>query len=35
MDQWVKDPELSLPWLWLQLWWEFGHCPRNFHMLRV
>ena len=31
--QWVKDPALSLPWLWLQWQHELNPWPRNFHML--
>ena len=30
--QWVKDPALSLLWLWLQLWHGFDPWPRNFCM---
>ena len=30
--QWVKDPALSLQWLWLLLWHGFDPWPRNFHM---
>ena len=32
MAQWTKDLVLSLPWLWLQLWYRFDPWPRNFHM---
>ena len=32
MAQWVKDPALSLLWLWLELWRGFDPWPRNFHM---
>ena len=28
----VKEPVLSLLWLWLQLWHRFDPWPRNFHM---
>ena len=28
--QWVKNPVLSLLWLWLQLWHRFDLWPRNF-----
>ena len=28
----VKDPVLSLLWLWLQLWCGFNPWPRNFYM---
>ena len=33
--QWVKDLELSLLWLWLQLWSGFNSWPRNFCMPSV
>ena len=33
--QWVKEPALSLPWLWLQLWHGFDPWPRNFCMLWI
>ena len=32
MAQQVKDPALSLLWLWLQLWRWFDPWPGNFHM---
>ena len=35
MAQQVKDPALSLLWLWLQLWRRFHPWPRNFCMLQV
>ena len=28
--QQVKDPALSLLWLWSLLWWGFNPRPRNF-----
>ena len=28
----VKDPALSLPWLWSLLWQVFDPWPRNFHI---
>ena len=31
--QWVKDPALSLLWLWLLLWQGFDPWPQNVHML--
>ena len=31
--QWVKDPALSLPWLWSQLRLGFDPWPRKFCML--
>ena len=31
--QQVKDPALSLLWLWLLLWCEFDSWPRNFCMM--
>ena len=30
--QWIKDPALSLPWLWLLLWLEFNPQPGDFCM---
>ena len=33
--QQVKDPSLSLPWLGLQLWYQFDPWLGNFHMLQV
>ena len=33
MVQWVKDPALSLVWLWLLLCCEFSPWPRNFYIL--
>ena len=35
MVQWVKDPALSLLWLWLQLWRGFNSWPGNFRILQV
>ena len=35
MAQWVTDPVLSLPWLWLQLWHKFDPLPRNYCMPQV
>ena len=35
VSQRVKDPALSPPWLWLQLWHGFDGWPRNFDMLWV
>ena len=32
MAQQVKDPVLSLLWLWLQLWHRFDPWPGNFCM---
>ena len=28
--EWIKDPVLSLPWLWLQLWRRFNPWPGEF-----
>ena len=33
--QWVKDPALSLLWLWSLLWHRFDPWPRYFCMLQV
>ena len=33
--QWVKDPTLSLLWLWLLLWHRFDLWPGNFHIPRA
>jgi len=30
--QWVKNPMLSLLWLWLLLWSKFHPWPGYFHM---
>ena len=35
MAQWVKDPALSLLWLWFQLWHRFNSWPREFCILWV
>ena len=35
MTQWVKDPVLSLLWLWTLMWCGFSPWPRNLHMLWV
>ena len=35
MAQQVKDPALSLLWLWLHLWLGVDPWPGNFHMLRM
>ena len=35
MARWVKDPALSLLWLWLLLWQGFDPWSRNFHMPRA
>ena len=35
MTQWVKDPVLSLLWLWLLLWCKFHPWLRNFCMLQA
>ena len=35
MAQKVKDPVLSLMWLWLQLWHGFSPWPANYPMLQV
>ena len=35
MAQWVKDPALSLLWLWFQLWHRFDSWPREFCILWV
>ena len=35
MAQQVKDPILSLQWLWLLLWCQFDPWPGKFHMSRV
>ena len=32
MEQQVKDPALSVQWLWSLLWCRFNFCPGNFHM---
>ena len=32
--QWVKDPVLSLQWLWLLLWRRFDPWPGNCHKKR-
>ena len=34
MVPWVKDPALSLLWLWLLLWCGFHSWPRNVYMLQ-
>ena len=35
MAQQVKDPVLSLLWLWSRLWHRFDPWPKNFRMPRV
>lgn len=34
LAQQVKNPVLSLLWLWLKQWWEFKPWPENFPMLQ-
>ena len=33
--QWVKDLEMLLLWLWLQIWLRFDPWPRDFCMPKV
>ena len=33
MVQRIKDPGVSLLWLWLPLWCRFDPWPENFHIV--